>query len=57
MKKTITYCDLCLKTTSIILVREDSVMKVVDTIDICNPCFDTITLFLHESVFIKDNKP
>lgn len=57
MKKTISYCDLCGKTSSIMLVKEDSEMRITETIDICNPCFDTITLFLHESVFLKDNKP
>lgn len=57
MKKTIAYCDLCGKTSSRILVKEDKVMRIFEFIDICDKCFDTINLFLHESVSLKDNKP
>jgi hypothetical protein len=53
MKKTIYVCDLCEKNSSTVLVKEDNDLRISETIDICNKCFDTITLFLHESVFIK----
>lgn len=56
MKQTIYICDLCEKPSSIKLVKEDNDIRITETIDICNKCFDTITLFLHESVFLKDNK-